>query len=119
MSIDKILVILFSLIGIVFTYWFFLMKKDIAMVVEDSVEIKVDGGYSPNVISVSKDKKTTLVFMRSDPNSCLEEIMLPEFKIRKFLPLGKKVNISITPMKAGEYEIVCGMNMFHGKILVR
>lgn len=28
MSIDKILVGFFGLLGIVFTYWFFLMKKE-------------------------------------------------------------------------------------------
>lgn len=119
MTLDKIIVIIFGTIGIVFTYWFFLMKKDTATVVRDSVDIKVDGGYSPNVISVSRNKKTTLTFLRTDPNSCLEEVLLPEFKIRKFLPLNKKVDITITPKQAGEYEIVCGMSMFHGKILVK
>ncbi|KKR51352.1 MAG: Cupredoxin family domain protein [Candidatus Curtissbacteria bacterium GW2011_GWA1_40_16] len=119
MTPDKIFIILLSLIGIGFTYWFFLMKKDNAVIVKDSVDIKVDGGYSPSVISVPKNKKITLSFLRSDPNNCLEEVLLPEFKIRKFLPLNKKVDITITPKRAGEYEIVCGMNMFHGKILVR
>ena len=119
MTPDKIFIILLSLIGIGFTYWFFLMKKDNAVIVKDSVDIKVDGAYSPSVISVPKNKKITLSFLRSDPNNCLEEVLLPEFKIRKFLPLNKKVDITITPKRAGEYEIVCGMNMFHGKILVR
>ncbi len=119
MTLDKIFIILLSLTGIGFTYWFFLMKKDKTVMVKDSVDIKVDGGYSPSIISVSKNKKTTLSFLRSDPNNCLEEVLLPEFKIRKFLPLNKKVDITITPKLAGEYEIVCGMNMFHGKILVK
>ncbi len=119
MTPDKIIVILFGFVGIVFTYWFFLMKKDKAVEVENSVDIAVDGGYSPNSISVSKGKTTTLTFLRSDPSSCLEEVVLPDFKIRKFLPLNKKVNIVITPKESGAYEIACGMNMFHGKILVK
>jgi plastocyanin domain-containing protein len=119
MSIDKIIVTLLSLGGIAFTFWFFLMKKDKTIEVENSVDIAVEGGYSPSTISIPKGKTTTLAFLRTDPSSCLEEVVLPDFKIRKFLPLNKKVNIVITPEKSGEYEIVCGMNMFHGKILVK
>jgi plastocyanin domain-containing protein len=119
MTPDKIIVILLGFLGIVLTYWFFLMKKDKAVEVENSVDITVDGGYSPSTISIPKGKTTTLTFLRSDPSSCLEEVVLPDFKIRKFLPLNKKVNIVITPKESGKYEIVCGMNMFHGKILVK
>ena len=119
MTPDKIIVILLGFLGIVFTYWFFLMKKDNAVEVENSVDIAVDGGYSPNSISIPKGKTTTLNFLRTDPSSCLEEVVIPDFKIRKFLPLNKKVNIVIAPKESGTYEIVCGMNMFHGKILVK
>ncbi len=119
MAIDKILVLLFGAIGIVLTYWFFLAKKErVTIITSDSVDIIVNGGYKPEVISIPKNKTTRINFLRKDPSSCLEEVVLPDFKIRKFLPLNKKVLISITPRQAGEYEIVCGMNMFHGKILV-
>ncbi len=118
MSLDKILVIIVGVFGIVFTYWFFLMKKDKVVEAGSSVDILVDGGYSPSTISVAKNKTTVLNFLRKDPSSCLEEVVLPDFKIKKYLPLNKKVSISITPKKVGEYEIVCGMNMFHGKIIV-
>lgn len=120
MSIDKLLVIFISLVGIGFVYWFFLMKGVVeAVAVGKSINIIVNGGYQPEIISIAKGKTTTLTFLRRDPSSCLEEVNLPDFKIRKFLPLGEKVNISITPKKSGEFEIVCGMNMFHGKILVK
>lgn len=120
MTLDKILVIFFSLIGIGFVYWFFLIKnvKD-AVLVGKSINIIVDGGYQPEVISIAKGKTTTITFLRRDPSTCLEEVVLPDFKIRKFLPLNKKVDVSISPKLVGEYEIVCGMNMFHGKILVK
>lgn len=119
MSLDKIVVTIFSLGGIAFTYWFFLRKteKEVVMV-SDSIDIIVDGGYQPEVISIAKGKTTTLNFLRKDSSSCLEEVLLPDFQIRKFLPLNKKVGISISPNQAGEFEIVCGMNMFHGKIKV-
>ena len=100
MNIDKFLVTIFSGIGIVFTYWFFLMKKeDEAVRAKNSIDIIVDGGYSPEVISVLKGKTTTINFIRKDPSSCLEEVVLSDFKIRKFLPLNQKTSIKITPQK--------------------
>lgn len=119
MSIDKIFVTIFSLAGIAFTYWFFLMKKEEVVAVTDSVDITVEGGYTPDTISIPKGKTTKISFTRKDLSSCLEEVVLSDFKIRKYLPLNKKVSIEVTPQKAGKYPFSCGMNMFHGKIIVR
>lgn len=120
MDLDKILVLIFSGLGIIFTYWFFLMKneKEVA-VTSDSIDITVDGGYNPEIISVPKGKTTKINFLRKDPSSCLEEVILSDFKIKKYLPLNKKVTVEITPQKTGEYKFSCGMNMFHGKIVVK
>lgn len=118
MTLDKILVGLFSLAGMAFTYWFFLMKKEEVVSVKDSVDITVEGGYSPSTISIPQGKTTKISFTRKDPSSCLEEVVLGDFKIRKFLPLNQKVTVEVTPQKAGEYGFACGMNMFHGKIIV-
>lgn len=121
MTIDKIIVAIASFGGIAFVYWFFLKKKDDEAVVvnTNSVDINVEGGYSPNVISIPKGRATTINFIRKDPSSCLEEVVLPDFKIRKYLPLNKTTPIQITPQNSGTFEISCGMNMFHGKIIVK
>ncbi len=120
MTPDKILVLLFSTLGIAFTYWFFLMREEKEVTItSDSVDIIVDGGYQPEVISIPVGKTTKLNFTRKDPNSCLEEVVLGDFKVRKTLPLNQTVSISITPKKTGEYIYSCGMNMFHGKIIVK
>lgn len=119
MSIDKILVTIFSVAGIAFTYWFFLMKKEEVISVIDAVDITVDGGYTPNTISIPQGKTTKISFTRKDPSSCLEEVVLSDFKIRKFLPLNQKVTVEVTPQKKGEFGFACGMNMFHGKIIVK
>lgn len=120
MSLDKILVTIFSLSGIAFTYWFFLMRNEKEVsVMSDSVDITVDGGYQPEVISIPKGKTTKLNFRRTDSNSCLEEVVLSDFKTKKNLPLNQTVTISITPQKTGEYIYHCAMNMFHGKIIVK
>lgn len=119
MTTDKIIVILFGLAGIAFTYWFFLMKKEQEVIVENEVDITVEGGYSPEVISIPKGKLTKINFIRKDPSSCLEEVVLGDFKIRKHLPLNQKMTIELTPQRSGEFVFSCGMNMFHGKIIVQ
>lgn len=128
MDTDKILVVILGLFGIAFTFWFFLMKKEKEVSVENKqslnsneyeIDIKVSGGYSPEVISIPKGKKTKINFLRTDPTDCLSEVLLGDFKIRKELPLNQKVSIEITPQKEGEYNFSCGMNMYHGKVIVK
>ncbi|MBI4272681.1 cupredoxin domain-containing protein [Candidatus Uhrbacteria bacterium] len=119
MEADKIIVTAVGLIGTVFIYWFFLMKNEKEVAVTDSVDITVEGGYSPSIISIPKDKTTKINFIRKDQSACLEEVVLGDFKIRKYLPLNQKVTIELTPRQEGEFEYACGMNMYHGKIIVK
>ena len=116
---DKLLVAVFGTAGIVFTYWFFLMKKEREVAVKTEVDITVSGGYSPEVVSIPLGKTTKINFIRTDPTDCLSEVVLPDFRIKKELPLNKKVTVEITPEKKGEYGYACGMNMYHGKIIVK
>jgi len=116
---DKIIVTIIGFAGIFFTYWFFLMKKEKTVTVSGKIDILVEGGYTPNVISIPKGKTTTINFTRKDKNSCLEEVILGDFKIRKTLPLNQRVAIDLTPQKTGEFTYSCGMNMYHGKIIVK
>lgn len=119
MSIDKLLVSIFGVFGIGCIYWYFLGKQDEAIEASDTVEILVDGGYTPDAISVSKGKPIKIIFIRKDTNSCLEEVVLSDFKIRRALPLNTKVTVEINPEKTGIYPFSCGMGMYHGKIIVR
>ena len=119
MTPDKLLLSLGGGTLIVFIYWFFFGKREKASTVtEGKVDILVDGGYNPSVIKIKKDQKTKIALLRKDENSCLEEFILPDFKISKYLPLNQKVEIEITPNKVGEFSFHCGMNMFHGKVIV-
>ena len=121
MSLDKIVVTIVGtgIIGLI--YWFFFGKRSTpaeASVSHGEVDVVVDGGYKPSVIKVERGKDIKLSILRKDPNSCLEEIVLPDFKIKKYLPLNKKVEINIKATKAGTYLFHCGMNMYHGKVIV-
>lgn len=109
---------------IVFIIWFFLGGKKKAAVSAKSngktqvVEIEVVSGYSPSLVSLIKNRPTRLIFHRQETSSCSEEVVLPDFKIRKKLPAFQKTVIEFTPDQAGEFEFTCGMGMLHGKIIV-
>ena len=119
MPLDKFIVTFVDLFAIFFVFWFFLMKKETEVEVSDSVDIIVDGGYVPNTIVIKKEKTTKVNFIRKDPTSCLEEVILGDFKIRRFLPLNKKVTIELKPKEEGEFTYACWMNMYHGKIIIK
>jgi plastocyanin domain-containing protein len=79
--------------------------------------ITVDGGYSPGAVRVKAGTRVRLVFDRRDSGSCSEEVVFPEFGIRKFLPTGQKTAIEITPPAAGKYPFTCGMGMLRGTLV--
>jgi len=79
--------------------------------------ITVEGGYNPAVVRVKAGRPVRLVFDRRDSGSCSEEIVFPDFGIRRFLPTGKKTVVDVTPPKAGRYEFTCGMSMLHGALV--
>lgn len=83
-----------------------------------SVEIEVRGGYDPGVVRVKRGVPLQLVFNRQETSSCSEEIVIPAFGVRKFLPPYKKTTVEITPTEGGSFEITCGMSMLHGRIEV-
>lgn len=116
---DKALVTILGLAGIGAIYWYFFGKKDVPTETKSDWEILVEGGYRPAVITVPAGRTSRITFVRKDPSSCLEEIVIPEFKIRKFLPINERVTITVSPTKHGSFAMHCGMNMFHGKIVVR
>lgn len=116
---DKALITVIGIIIILFIYWFFLMKKEKEVKVSNSIDIIVNGGYSPEVISIPVDKTTKINFLRTDPTECLSEVTLGDFKIKKELPLNQKVTVEINPKKKGEFNYSCGMGMYHGKIIVK
>lgn len=82
------------------------------------IVITVDGGYSPNAIRAKAGRRVRLVFDRKDDSSCSEEIVLPDFGIRRYLPTGQRTAIEFTPAAAGRYSFTCGMSMLRGTLLV-
>jgi plastocyanin domain-containing protein len=124
MTTSQILVLLGGLAAILWVNWYFLFARRAATVaktgargVQESV-IVVQGGYSPAVIKVKKGLPVRLTFDRQETSSCSEEIVFPDFGIRKFLPAHQQTVIEFTPETPGNFDFTCGMSMLRGKLIV-
>nr|WP_318531231.1 cupredoxin domain-containing protein [Lapidilactobacillus gannanensis] len=51
--------------------------------------------------------------------SCLDHVVFSDFGINQELPRNQQQTIRIDTSKAGEYQWACGMDMFHGKVVIR
>ena len=82
------------------------------------VNITVKGGYSPNLIEVQKGQPVQLNFYRDEDGSCSEELLMPDFNIRRDLPAFRTTAVTFVPREAGRFEFTCGMNMLRGAVVV-
>ncbi|GAK47060.1 copper-binding protein [Secundilactobacillus oryzae JCM 18671] len=117
------LVLSILIVGFVI-WWFFGHREEEAVQANvadgtQQVDIVVDGGYSPSTVVLKQGQPANLIFERKDPSNCLEQVTFADFGINEFLPQKEKHAISIDTSKFGEYDFACGMNMFHGKVVVR
>ena len=103
--------------------WFFFIAEQGAATatagtggVQD-VSVRVHGGYEPATIRVKAGVPVRLHFDRQETSSCSEEIVFPDFNVRRFLPAFQETVVEVTPPSAGTYEFTCGMSMLHGRLV--
>lgn len=111
-----------ALIGL--ELWWFLWSKTKSQQAQSTqgiqeVTITVDGGYEPSRLVVNSGQPVRLNFLRHDPSSCLEKVLLPDFHIAQELDLNHVTSIEFTPEKPGQYPFTCGMNMYRGVVEVQ
>jgi plastocyanin domain-containing protein len=123
MSLDRILVLVGGLAAIAWVNWyFFLARRTSASAVitgsgTQEIQIIVAGGYTPDLVRVKAGRPVRLVFDRRETNPCSDEIVVPDFGIRRFLPPGARTAVEFTPQGPGSHEFTCGMGMLHGKVI--
>jgi plastocyanin domain-containing protein len=81
--------------------------------------IRVEGGYSPNAIAVPLGSRVRLTFDRQEDNPCSEEVVVPDFGIRRDLPAFARTVVEFTADAAGNHQFACGMGMLRGTIVVQ
>lgn len=86
-------------------------------------DLKVDGdGFHPDDVAVPAGKPVSLVFTRTTDQTCATQVVIhtdDTNTITKDLPLNQPVEVAATFGKAGKLAFACGMDMFHGTILVQ
>jgi plastocyanin domain-containing protein len=112
-----------ALAGFVLWYFFFSARQTANAVSSSSgvqeVAITVKGGYSPDVIEVERGKPVQLSFYRDEENSCSEELLMPDFSVRRDLPAFKTTLVELLPKEAGTFTFTCGMGMLRGSLVVK
>lgn len=123
MTTSEVVVTLLGLAAIAWVNWYFFVAGRGAAAVATSVaggaqrvRVEVKGGYSPAVVRVQAGRPVRLEFHRDETSSCTEEVVLPDFGIRTYLPAHRTTPVSFTPAE-GTYEFTCGMGMVRGKIV--
>ncbi|NUP12182.1 MAG: cupredoxin domain-containing protein [Polyangiaceae bacterium] len=83
------------------------------------VAISVDAkGYHPAEVSAPAGKPVRLLFTRSSDDGCGQQLVVPEQKIRKDLPLKEPVAVDLTMPASGKVRFTCGMDMYEGAVVV-
>ena len=112
-----------GLVAFVLWYFFFSARQTAAAVSTSGgvqeVAITVKGGYSPDIIEVKKGQPVQLSFYRDEENSCSEELLMPDFSIRRDLPAFKTTLVELLPKEAGTFPFTCGMGMLRGSLVVK
>lgn len=89
-----------------------------AAVLRDTVEIRVKGGYAPDLIRIPAGHRVTLRFIREEDSACSREVVFPTLDMRRELPSFATTDIVIPPQPSGRIRFSCGMNMYEGTLVV-
>lgn len=117
------LVLLGGLAAIAWVNWYFFLAESSAggavagVTAAGEVRIVVRGGYAPATVRVASGHPVRLVFDRQESSGSSEELVIPDFGVRRFLPPHQETVVEVTPEAPGTYDFTCGMGMLRGRIV--
>lgn len=121
----RIAAIVIALILIAFIVWWFFGKhtesagKSTIVNDEQTATIVVNGGYSPSTVILKKGIPAQVNFDMHDSTACLSHVVFEQLGVNKDLTKQKITTINIPTDKAQAFNFACGMDMFHGKVIVK
>lgn len=84
------------------------------------IKVRVDDkGFTPSHVTLEKGKPASLVFVRMTDETCAKEVVFPELKVEKDLPLRTAVNIDIPTGDARTLTFQCGMAMYKSAVVIQ
>lgn len=122
---EQIITLIGAILLIAGIIWWFFGKheseKTQATVQADHQQatVVVKGGYSPATVVLKKGIPATINFAMEDGTACLSRVVFSQLGVDKNLREQKITPIQIPTDQAGEYDFACGMDMFHGKVVVK
>ena len=125
MEILRIAAIVIALILIAFIVWWFFGKhtestrKSTIVNDEQTATIVVNGGYSPSTVILKKGIPAQVNFDMHDSTACLSHVVFEQLGVNEDLTKQKITTINIPTDKAQTFNFACGMDMFHGKVIVK
>lgn len=123
MQTTIVLIVSLLLIGAII-WWFFGKHEEKAVAATKSAghqtaTVVVKGGYSPSTVVLKKGIPATVNFDMKDSTACLSHVVFDKLGIDRDLTKQPQTSIEIPTDQAGEVDFACGMNMFHGKVVVK
>ncbi|GAA4077385.1 heavy metal translocating P-type ATPase [Actinomadura miaoliensis] len=122
MGITDVVVVLAALTLIGGLTWFFFGPRRARSARIDGgvqrIQIRVRGGYTPNLIRVRQGMPVELVFDRQESGDCTARVVFPDLRVSAALPAFERTTVRLRPRQAGRFGFACGMNMIHGTLLV-
>ena len=119
---NNLLINLGGLALIALIVWWFWLYHPRATRVAGSQPLEIivaDGVYTPARIEVPAGQPVTLRFLRKDASPCAEKVLFETLGISADLPIGKPLDVTVTPPQPGEYEFTCQMRMYRGMLVAK
>jgi plastocyanin domain-containing protein len=86
---------------------------------EQTVRLTVtSNGFEPATVHLKAGRPVRLVVTRTVERTCVTDIVVSDFGIKKSLPLNQPVEVRFTPRKAGTIRYACAMDMVAGNLIV-
>lgn len=121
----QILTLIIGIILIIALLWWFFGKHETttgqSQIKNGSQEstVVVKGGYSPQTVILKKGVQAKIKFDMQDSTACLSHVVFDSLGVNKDLTKQRYTEVNIPTDKAGEINYACGMDMFHGKVVVK
>lgn len=126
MDMNEVVVVAGGLAAIAWVNWYFFFAERRKQAVEakvgatgvQQVVIRVEGGYSPARVRLRAGQPARLVFDRREDANGSEEVVIPDFGIRQFLPAHQRTGVDLADVQPGTYEFTSGLGMLRGSLVV-